>query len=111
MIDEGSRTSGDGLPTSLAKRMLQGAGAAVGLTIFNLAIQRPPKASLWLILCIFVVVAFGGAAGGAVYYATQGWREKGSVRKTSANVLSLLAYALFVFGALLAALAWLPADA
>ena len=51
MIDESSRTCGDGLPTSLAKRMLQGAGAAVGLTIFNLAIQRPPKASLWLILC------------------------------------------------------------
>ena len=71
------------MPISLAKRMLQGAGAAVGLTIFNLAIQRPPKASLWLILA----------------------------RKTSANVLSLLAYALFVFGALLAALAWSPAGA
>lgn len=98
-------------PVSIRTRMLQGAGTAVGLTAFNFALSRVPSAPSWMILGILVVVAIGGAAGGATYFATQRMRERGGIPKTLANIASILAYALFVFGALLAALAWLPRGA
>jgi hypothetical protein len=92
---------------SVSTRMLQGAGVAVGLAIFNVVLQRRPDVPPWMLLAAIAVVALGGAAGGATYYATQGLRAQGGRRKSFANVVSLLAYALFVLSTVLAALAWL----
>ena len=91
--------------------MLQGAGAVVGLTLFNLLFRWPAGAQTWMLVPVLAVGALGGAMGGGVWYATDDPRSRGGWRKTLANVTSLLAYGLFVFGALLVALAFLAPGA
>ena len=79
---------------SLKTRMLQGFALAAFVTVcrllvYGLAKEMSPLPQLAL---LFGSVAAGGAVGGATYYATDTLRVAGGWRKTSANVLSLLAY-------------------
>jgi hypothetical protein len=60
--------------------------------------------SFWRGLAAVSVVAVAGGAGGAVYFAVDGLRARGGWRQTVANVSSLLAYALLLFGVLLLAM-------
>jgi len=55
-------------------------------------IASPKGYSLVQLAVLFGAVASGGAAGGAVYYATDDLRAAGGWRKTLANVASLLVY-------------------
>jgi hypothetical protein len=56
------------------------------------------------LLLFFLGVGAAGAAGGAVYYATDGLRAGEGWRRSAANVLTLLAYALVAFGLLVVVL-------
>ena len=78
----------------LLTRILQGAGLAAALTVFRVFAGFGPRRSPSTILIALGAVALGGGAGGAVYYATDSWRAQGGVRRTFANVGSLLAYCL-----------------
>ena len=80
---------------SLRMRMLQGAGLAAFMTIFE-ALVRGAQTTLAERVGVMLVASAGGAVGGVVYYATDAWRARGGVTKTMANVLSLLAYCFAV---------------
>jgi NhaP-type Na+/H+ or K+/H+ antiporter len=82
----------------LKTRMLQGAGLAAFMTVFE-AVARRDHSTLGERIEILLVASLGGAIGGVAYYATDAWRARRGVTKTFANVLSLLAYC---FAALLA---------
>ncbi len=97
-------------PASLQARIFQGVALALGLTAFRLAVGlasgQPvalPPAPVAVLGA--VVIGLAGAAGGAVYYATEGWRRRGGWRRTLANVCALLTYCLLLFGVLLLVLA------
>ena len=75
--------------------MLQGAGLAAFMTVFE-ALARRDQTPLGQRLGVLLVACAGGSVGGAVYYATDTWRVRGGVAKTTANVLSLLAYCFAV---------------
>jgi hypothetical protein len=83
--------------------MTQGAMMAFAWTLVSFTIFEKPEvsASQPLFAGGLTAVAVGGGLGGAVYYATEGLRARGGWRKTLANVLSILAYAGFVFGVFL----------
>ena len=95
----------------MGTRVLQGAGVAVFLSVVPIAASalgawggKGPAG--WLMTAgIVLSVAVAGGLGGAVYYATDGLRAADGWRKTMANVASLLAYALFLFGVLVLAVA------
>jgi hypothetical protein len=55
-------------------------------------IASPKGFSTVQLALLFGAVAFGGAAGGATYYATDHLRAAGGWRRTFANVFSLLVY-------------------
>ena len=79
--------------TPLRTRMLQGVAHIVFLTVFlalfSPAQERPRAQELAVVL---IVGAIAGAAGGATYYLTDGWRLRGGWRKAAANIGTLLAY-------------------
>jgi uncharacterized membrane protein YidH (DUF202 family) len=75
--------------------MLQGAGLAAFMTVFETVVRGDPP-GLAERVGILVVASAGGAVGGVVYYATDAWRIRGGVLKTTANVISLLAYCFAV---------------
>ena len=79
----------------LRARMLQGAGLAAFMTIFE-SLVRGDRLSLLERIGLVLVASAGGAVGGVAYYATDGWRVRGGAVKTVANVLSLLAYCFAV---------------
>ena len=83
----------------LHTRMIQGAVLVAFLMLLRLPTAVGESIPLGLFLLAVAVVAAGGAAGGAVYYATDPLRARGSWRRTFANVFSLLAYAGFTLGA------------
>jgi hypothetical protein len=81
--------------------MLQGAGLAAFMTVGETLVRGDPPGLVERVGLV-VVASAGGSVGAIVYYATDAWRIRGGVRKTTANVLSLLAYcfavALIVWG-------------
>ena len=85
----------------LRTRLLQGAGLAAFMTVFE-SVARGDRGTLAERIGLVLVASAGGAVGGVVYYATDAWRARGGILKTTANVLSLLAYcfavALVVWG-------------
>ena len=87
---------------SLGTRVLQGAGLAAGMTMFRM-VAGGAGFSLGARVMLLLVVGLGGGAGGVVYYATDPWRVRGGVLKTTANVVSLLGYCLVTMLALYAA--------
>ena len=98
-------------PISVWARMRQGAGFVLALTLFRLLFYWPQSARLWMGVLVLVVAGVGGALGGFAYFATEGWRAQGGVLKTIANIVSLLAYVLFVFAALFGSFALLERGA
>ena len=52
-------------------------------------------------ILVLTAASVGGAVGGAAYYGLDGWRARGGMWKTVANVLSLLAYCFAAFLAIL----------
>jgi uncharacterized membrane protein YidH (DUF202 family) len=75
--------------------MLQGAGLAAFMTIVE-TVARGQHSALSERIGILLVASAGGAVGGVAYYATDPWRFRGGIRRTTANVLSLLAYCFAV---------------
>jgi hypothetical protein len=78
-------------PAPLSTRILQGAGLAASFAIVRWFIGGEgfgPREGALLLLGVSVA----GGAGGVMYYATDGWRVRGGLSKTAANVLSLIAY-------------------
>ena len=75
----------------LKTRVLQGMGLAAFVAVFRLVFLREIVGFKDRVLML-LVVSVGGGAGGVVYYATDAWRARGGVLKTTANVVSLLAY-------------------
>src|SRR5215213_3127723 len=94
--------------TDLSARMAQGAGAAVFLTIVNVAVRSawgegaPPVVGA---LGLLAASGGAGAVAGAVYYVTESLRSRGGWRKTTANVATLLAFCAAAVGLLLLAVA------
>ena len=85
----------------LSTRFLQGAGLAVALTLLRvLPALSAGRLTPGLSIIAVVGVSLGGGVGGLVYYATDGWRVRGGMRRTFANVGSLLAYCFATLGAL-----------
>ena len=85
----------------LLTRFLQGAGLAGGLTALRLVPAIGKSLSLGQVVVGLVAVSLGGGVGGVVYYATDPLRVRGGMRRTFANVLSLLVYCLATVGLLL----------
>ena len=79
----------------LRTRILQGAGLAALMTVFETLVRGDPS-GLGERLALLVVASAGGAVGGVVYYSTDAWRFRGGALKTTANVLSLLGYCFAV---------------
>ena len=79
----------------LSTRMLQGAGLAAVMTIVE-TVARGDRSALSARIGILLVASAGGVFGGVAYYATDPWRARGGVLRTTANVLSLLAYCFAV---------------
>jgi hypothetical protein len=75
----------------LKTRVLQGMGLAAFMTMFRIVFSGE-KMRFKERLLLLVVVSVGGGAGGVIYYATDAWRARGGALKTTANVVSLLAY-------------------
>jgi hypothetical protein len=75
----------------LKTRVLQGMGLAAFMTVFRVLFSGE-KVGFKERALLLVVVSVGGGAGGVVYYATDAWRARGGALKTTANVVSLLAY-------------------
>ena len=75
--------------------MLQGAGLAALMTIVE-TVARGERSALIARVGILLVASAGGAVGGVAYYVTDPWRTRGGVLRTTANVLSLLAYCFAV---------------
>ncbi|HEV7350455.1 potassium transporter KefB [Telluribacter sp.] len=84
-------------PKSLGTRALQGAGIAFILLIlfFTIGGDINPGSKAWILLPL-ITVTIGGAAGGIIYYLLDSLRYQGGRKKYLANLLSLLAYILFV---------------
>ena len=83
----------------LHTRMLQGAGLVALLTALRVVAYRSTKdLSLGQLALLFGAASAGGAIGGMAYYATDRWRVLGGWRRTTANVLSLLAYCFATIG-------------
>jgi hypothetical protein len=75
----------------LKTRVLQGMGLAALMTVVRVVFSGSDVGFRERVL-LLVVVSVGGGAGGVIYYATDVWRARGGALKTTANVLSLLAY-------------------
>jgi hypothetical protein len=75
----------------LGTRVLQGMGLAAFMTVFR-AVFSGERVEFKDSVLLLVVVSVGGGAGGVVYYVTDAWRAGGGPLKTTANVVSLLAY-------------------
>jgi len=86
---------------SLGTRILQGAGLAAGLTVFRVVAGFGSGLNAWQVSAGFAAAAVGGGAGGIIYYATDGLRAAGGMKRTFANVVSLLVYCFVAFGALI----------
>ena len=78
----------------LGTRILQGMALPSGIFLLRMVAAGGIGASVRQVLAAASLVAVGGGAGGAVYYATDGWRVRGGAAKTAANVLSLLVYGI-----------------
>lgn len=92
----------------LRARMFQGAILVAFLTLLRLPTALGESIPIGFFLLAVAVVAVGGAVGGAVYYATDRLRARGTWRRTFANVFSLLAYAGFTLGAFALAVLLVP---
>jgi hypothetical protein len=80
---------------SLRTRMLQGAGIIAFMCLFTVfGRAADPEWTLGRRLMAIPLASLGGAVGGAVYFATDPFRARRGWRKTMANVLSILAYAV-----------------
>ena len=79
---------------SLGMRVLQGMALPSGFFLLRLLGAGGAGVSVPQVLGMVGLVAVGGGAGGAVYYATDAWRVRGGMARTMANVLSLLVYCL-----------------
>lgn len=96
---------------SLGTRVLQGIGLVWALTLFSMGFRAITAASSFsfpeirVLVGLALALAAGGAAGGVTYYYTEPLRRRGGWWRTLANVLSLLAYCLLLFGLLLLAMA------
>ncbi len=90
---------------SLRRRVLQGVGLAVALTVFRLVAYaaNPHSFSFAQFTLLFGAVTIGGAAGGMAYYGTDRLRVVGGWRRTLANVLALLVYCFGTLAAIGAA--------
>ena len=77
--------------------MYEGAGMAFGATIFGLiAGRRGVDLPISHRVLVILLATVARAVGGAAFYALDPLRAHGGMRKTLANVLSILAYAAFV---------------
>ena len=86
---------------ALHTRFFQGAGLAAALTVLRMFFAVSTKFTVGQMLFGLVGVSLGGGIGGIVYYATDRLRVRGGVRRTLANVTSLLAYCFATIGLLL----------
>ena len=84
----------------LHTRFLQGAGLAAGLTVLRM-FAVSTKFTVGQLLFGLVGISLGGGIGGTVYYATDRLRVRGGMRRTLANVTSLLAYCFATIGIIL----------
>jgi hypothetical protein len=85
----------------MSTRFYQGAGLAGGLTALRLIPAIGSSLTLGQVLFALAAVSLGGGLGGLVYYATDSLRVLGGMRRTFANVVSLLAYSFATLGLLL----------
>ena len=79
---------------SLGTRILQGMALPTAIMLLRIAGAGGAGLSLGQVFGSASLVAMGGGAGGAVYYATDAWRVRGGMPRTIANVLSLLVYGI-----------------
>jgi len=82
-------------------RFVQGAGLAGGLTALRLLPAVGKTFTLVQVFVALAAVSLGGGLGGLVYYATDSLRVRGGMRRTFANVVSLLAYCFATIGLIL----------
>ena len=85
----------------LSTRILQGMGLVAFMMLFRIAMYRGAGLSLGQTIVGFVLASLSGGVGGMVYYFTDGLREAGGVAKTFANVISILAYCIVAFAAVI----------
>ena len=79
---------------SLGTRILQGMALPTGIMLLRIVGAGGAGLSVGQVVGSASLVAIGGGAGGAVYYATDAWRVRGGLARTMANVLSLLVYGI-----------------
>jgi len=82
----------------LHTRFLQGGGLAGGLTALRMVPAIGKSFTLGQLLFALAAVSLGGGLGGIVYYTTDPLRVRGGIRRTFANVVSLLAYCFATLG-------------
>ena len=86
-------------PSSLAKRMLVGAGIGLLLiSIFLLGVDGadPAWGKLWMIRPL-VVVSLAGAGAGFIHYLLDDLRSRGGRKKVLAMLLTVLVYIIALY--------------
>ncbi|WP_026899259.1 hypothetical protein [Daejeonella oryzae] len=86
-------------PASVGKRMLQGAGVALLLiSVFLISVRDIDEdwSELWVVKPL-IIVSLSGALGGLFFYNMDHLRNEGALRKTVANILSLIVYLIVLW--------------
>ena len=82
--------------SSLAVRMLQGAGIAlilIAIFLLNAGEPNPEWGKFWMVKPL-IMVPLAGATGGVFFYLLDKLRYKGGWRMVLANLLSLVIYTI-----------------
>jgi hypothetical protein len=91
---------------SLSTRVLQGMGLVAFVMLARIILYRGAGLPLGELAVAFVLASISGGVGGVVYYFTDGLRAAGGLAKTFANVISILAYCIVAFAALILVFGW-----